>query len=219
MASFNNTILFDNETEVWNSPTLSQSVRLFTKMVFLPGRYFYITKRSYDWWYESIIDRLAKQVINDNICLINIIRDPRDVLTSNHKLSDREYYVEPERWLKSLVAGEELIKRLDNYPCKLTIRYEDVLLQPDMIKDQLNEVFSLSLNPKIQDWSKLKENADKLSFGKNMIPYMHKLRNFDPGTIGKWKISKEKEEYIQRLLDDQNIGLKLREHMKKYSYD
>ena len=219
MASFKNTILCDNETEVWNSPNISQSMQLFAKIAFVPETYFYVTKRSYDWWHDSLIERLSNHIIEDNIFLINIIRDPRDVLTSSHRLSDRKYYVEPDRWLKSINAGEELISRLGSYPNKLTIRYEDILLQPDVIKDHFQDKFSLKMNPLISDWSKLKDNSDKLSFGKNMISYMHKLRNFDPGTIGKWKSSEDKTGYIHDLLSDEKIGPELRKHLEKYNYD
>jgi hypothetical protein len=218
MVAFSNTILYDNETEIWTTPNITNAIKLFTTHIMKRDTYYYVTKRSYDWWSEKHIRYLSDIVPKEEIYLIYIVRDPRDVLTSKHGLSERKYYVEPSRWLASINAGEILIKKLENYKNMLVLRYEDIVNYSYETRKIIENKFSLHLNTEVEDWSKLKENLQNIAIENNMIAYMHKLRNFDPSSIGKWRNDPEKMEYIGQLIEDKKYGLEIRRMAEKYGY-
>jgi len=218
MVAFKNTILYDNETEIWNTPNLSNTVKLFAKHIIRKETYFYVTKRSYEWWHDEQIEYLSSHAPKENIFIINVVRDPRDVLTSKHVLSDRTYYVEPERWLSSINAADKLFSNLDDYENKLTLRYEDIVCKPDEIRIILEDKIGMDISPNVKDWSRLKDNLQK-DTSKNMIAYMHVLRNFDPNSIGRWSQDERKIEYINDLLLRNDFGKKLKNMMTRYNYN
>ena len=218
MVAFQNTLLFDSETQVWNSPSVSESLKLFCKCLSKKQSCYYVTKRSFGWWKKDAIERLATQVIKDKIYLLNIVRDPRDVLTSTHKLNERKFYVEPQTWIDSVHAGKLLAEELGSYEHLLTIRYEDVVSNPLEVSSQLQDKFGLSLNPKLQDWSRLKDNLELLDVDQTMTSYMHKLRNFDPATIGKWKEDLEKKNHVEELMQTEEYGPAIRLFMEENNY-
>ena len=59
-------------------------------------------------------------------------------------------------------------------------------------------------------WDRLKDNIESIGGLTEMISYMHKLRNFDPESIGKWKNDKQKRQLITslRYLKELNFLLK-----------
>ena len=219
MAAFQDTILHDQETFVNYSPSFKESIGLFCKNLFARSKKFYVTKRSYGWWQEETIKRLAAQVAREEIYLINIVRDPRDVLTSNHKLNTRKYYVKPEVWLESTKAGQLLAELLSDYPYFLTLRYEDVVSQSDSARQSIEDKFSMKMRKELQDWSRLKDNLDAMDVkNDSMSVYMHKIRNFDPQSIGTWKSDDEKSSYVRELLSSSVYGEHLRSFMEQFNY-
>jgi hypothetical protein len=219
LVAFDNTILYDRETSVWNQPTLKGSFALFCRS--LPTsrkRRYFITKRGADWWHDDALARLETYVRKYRIFLIHIVRDPRDVLTSKHALDKNRFYVSTKKWAKSTEAADRLLRRLDDYPAAMTLRYEDVVLRSDEIERQLGERTGLRLRRGVKSWARLKDNLSASEGMERMIPYMHELRNFDPASIGKWKRKPELTAYIRKLTEDSPISPRLAEFMNRHGY-
>ncbi|MCS3672821.1 hypothetical protein GGP66_000225 [Salinibacter ruber] len=57
---------------------------------------------------------------------IHVVRDGRDVVTSEHPAAPGEYWVSPKRWVEDVSRGREA----SSHPQVKTIRYEDVVSSP-----------------------------------------------------------------------------------------
>lgn len=218
MVAFENVHLYDKETHVWDSRLFADYISLCSKNIFKSSSILYVTKRSYLWWKPDHIEKLANEVKENGIFIMNIVRDPRDVLVSKHNLYDRTFYVDPEKWLSSIMAGEKLFDMLIDYKDKLTIKYEDVVKNPDKVLHEIEEVFNIHLSPEIDSWGLLKDNIENLKMKAEMIPYLNKLRNFDSSSIGSWKLDEKKRLYVKNLMQDEHFAKPLMAFMEKYNY-
>ena len=217
MVAFQDTVLFEKETNLWSHPNI-RDIFLLYKEKRHNNNIFYISKRHAEWWHTVDLYKSLDHIMKYDIYLINIVRDPRDVLTSKHPLEKRRYYVEPWYWEKSIEAADFLIKILGSYQNKLTIKYEEVVLSSNSIEAKLKSNLGLNLRENIKSWNNLKDNLEKLGSNNKMIPYMHKLRNFDRDSIGKWKSSEENKKYVEYLLKESEYRKKIMLFMERYGY-
>ena len=76
----------------------------------------------------------AATVISQDIAIINVVRDGRDVVLSDGN------YVKPRRWI-------DTVKQRDNDVfgglIDLEVRYEDLVRNPEKIQKQMEEIFGL----------------------------------------------------------------------------
>ena len=219
LIAFNNTILHDFETSFWTNPSTSRALTLSIKHLLQKGSFYYITKRDSEWFDRDSIDKFVNYTKKYNVHIINLLRDPRDVLTSMHTLSAKDtYYVSTDKWKKTNYATNKILKQLKQYKNITTIRYEDVLSESQSVQKILYNDIGLSLRENIKEWSRLKDNLEYLGGVGKMIPYLNKLRNFDKNSIGKWKNDEKKLLYIEDLLQKSDIKEDLKEFMNKYNY-
>ncbi|MDZ7266586.1 MAG: sulfotransferase domain-containing protein [candidate division KSB1 bacterium] len=218
MIAFANTILFDRETAPWSAPGLKLSFILWREAAGGHNPGFFITKRYANWWRPAQVSRLADYARRYQVFIINLIRDPRDVLTSRHALDPQKYYVTPELWENSIAAGRQLEHELRNSPCFLTIKYEDVILQSQRVEQLLHHKLGLCLRRHLKSWSRLKENLQASNVSARMLPYMHRLRDFDPSSIQKWRHDPHKAAYINQLLTASPHAEKLQAFLTENEY-
>jgi hypothetical protein len=218
MIAFKNTILFDKETNIWSRPSISEVIDIYKEKCYQKYSTFYVSKRHAEWWQDKELYKSIEYISRYRVYVINIIRDPRDVLSSRHPYDKKRYYVEPWMWEMSIKASDFLMKKLEYYKYKLTIKYEDVVLNPKVIEETLIKNLGLELRDNINSWHNLKDNLEKSGLDHKMIPYMHKLRNFDRGSIGKWKNNEESKKYLDNLLKKSEHGKKITLFMENYKY-
>ncbi len=101
---------------------------------------------------------------------------------------------------------------------RLNYSNEDIVLRPDEVSRLLQLKLGFELRNGIASWDRLKDNIESNSSLTKMIPYMHKLRNFDPESIGKWKDDKQKRQYIESLLSNHSLSTKINQFLKDYNY-
>lgn len=218
MIAFSNTILFDKETAPWSAPGLRLCYTLWRQA---SGRHdvgFFITKRYANWWRPAQISRLAEYAQRYDVFILNIIRDPRDVLTSRHPLDHKQYYVDPDLWQSSVNAARRLEQEMAGSPNFLTIKYEDVIRQSHRLEVLLQDRLGLCLRPHLRSWSRLKENLEASNVSARMLPYMHRLRDFDESAIGKWQRDPAKAAYLEHLLQATPYGTSLRAFLTEHGY-
>jgi hypothetical protein len=216
MIAFKNTILFDKETNLWSRPSMYEVLNIYKEKNNIPK--FYISKRHAEWFNDKELYKSIDHILKYNVYIINIIRDPRDVLSSRHPYDKKRYYVEPWFWEKSIDAADLLMKKLESYRNKLSIKYEDIVLNSKIIEEELLEFLGLELKDNIKSWDNLKDNLENSGIDHKMIPYMHKLRNFDKGSIGNWKNDEESKKYLENILKSPVYGKKIALFMENHGY-
>ena len=89
MVCFQNVTLSESETSI-QYPYLPKRLKLALNLGWRPGPKFYITKRGSGWYHQSRVDLLLSHVRLENIGLIHLVRDPRDVLLSRYAGSTKK---------------------------------------------------------------------------------------------------------------------------------
>ena len=217
MGAFDRTLLHSRESNIGH-PRVGKLFRIGLENRLLRTERIYVTKRGYGWYQTDLLDRLCDDASSCDLGIIYMVRDPADVLTSRHRgKPDSQYYLEPQRWLESVQAGERLLERLSGKVKLLTIRYEELVGSPESIRQQLEETFDLSLRPSIESWAELDKNVDREKLG-DLETALHSIRSFDAASIGKWKQDEELSTYWLSLLEGE-LGNQLRSFSDLYGYN
>lgn len=198
MGCFANVMLSEEETNP-HYPFIGERARIALRVGWRPGRKFYITKRDSGWYKPKHRDALIALTRLENIGLIYMIRDPRDVMLSRHAGSKRgspeEAYVTPQHWYESVTAGEYIFQALSSYPRKLLLRYEDLVTEPEKAEQEMVDCFGLTQNPDAFPIDRVKDNYErlKIAFGNDQIVALNGLRNMSPSSVGRWRQHPEEE--------------------------
>lgn len=222
MVRYDGIILIDRETSVTVDPSLLKTTNYFIKYLICNKPLTFLTKRLYGWYTDPSISTLISTVKKRKIGIIELIRDPRDVLTSKHinpANDSDEYYVSPERWAASIEAGERVREALDNIVPYLKIKYEDLVSEPELIETSISNVFNLTKISKIKPINKMATNLALLNINPKMEDAMHTLRDFDSRSINRWKNDKNACLYIENLLADVKYGQLIQRYCKLHSYE
>jgi hypothetical protein len=219
MIAFADTMLIDKEISVLWAPTLRQSSELLAERLRGGPAKHVVTKREYGWYLPTHVDDLVDCTLRERIGIINIVRDPRDVFSSHHALdTPDQLYVEPERWLASVRAGDQVFERLDAHPHKLTVRYEDLVTDPRSAQARIASQFALALRPGIESIGHLKDNLERLRASTGMAAYLQQIRNFDPKSIGAWRRDPRKTQHVEQIVHGSSISRELADFMDRYGY-
>lgn len=219
--AFENTIFYARECSVWAYPSLRESLAIFKKFKLQDGPFYCVTKRDALWWQTENVEQLAAFAIQYKVRLISLVRDPRDVLTSRHSQGSTDYYVAPSTWAQCMAATDTLAARLKDHQEIITVRYEDVVTNPQNTQQLIESKLGMKVRSDVKSWSELKDNLSSAELGNSLarvITAMHKLRNFDPSSIAQWKTDAVKASYVQDLLDRSLYRKELASFMSKYHY-
>jgi hypothetical protein len=195
MSAFEDVELHPAETLAFQ-PTLRERVRVLRRIGHTAaGPRWFVTKRAFRWTEPAELEALAARALRERVGIIHIVRDPRDVLLSRHVSSNRERYVDPDHWQRSVAAADWLEARLAGRCPFFTLRYEDLVCDGRTLEARLAATFGLRLRP----GAMIENVADSLKLtGKALDPYMavnmQGVRNADPTSIGKWRASKDNPE-------------------------
>lgn len=217
MIAFDNTLIAEGETGP-RYPFLKDRFKLFLHHVTKQGVHHLVTKRNFRWFLEAKLQELIDWFSHENVGILHIVRDPRDVLTSIHKGTGRNaFYVPPDRWMASILAAERIFAAFADYHKKLTIRYEDLVLQPDIVAQSLCDTFGLRIRDDVVSFSRLEDNwrSSKIGISARSAVAMQGIRNFDPNSVGRWR---SLDFDARRRIDDLDIAAKFDEVILRYGY-
>jgi hypothetical protein len=119
-----------------------------------------------------------------------------------------------------MAAIDQIERELGGYPRRLTVRYEDAVLDPVSVQTSLCEKFGIKLKQGVSCWSHMKDNLSSMpgmNLGK-MEAYTHRLRNFDAQSVGRWKLDTGMTAYVRQLLHDATYGQAIMSLLRKYDY-
>jgi hypothetical protein len=142
----------------------------------------HVVKRTFDA--HAYLNSIPRE-----INILYIIRDPRDVLTSQHDNVTR--YITLDRW-KAEIAALKLLLKSDR-PNVLVVRFEDLAANAETEQARIASAFQLSIAGEASAFHK------KFKPGNNVDVYMHGLRAPDASVIGRWKKNVSDIKYVQTL--------------------
>jgi hypothetical protein len=140
----------------------------------------------------------------DNILLINLVRDGRDVVTSSHpKYRPDEYYLDVERWVNDVGLGLEL----KDHPQVLTVRYEDIVFDFEITMKKIYKFLKAEIPDSLHDW---KKNTSI----KKSIHWDKPVQDLYRDSIARWKRPEHKKRLDEFLNNNEAVRL-----LKVMGYD
>ena len=189
LIAFQDVIIANGETGP-DYPPLGSVVRYVKEAGFAARRSVLITKRSYGWMRPGVVDALIDRVRRHRLGVLNIVRDPRDVLSSTHVNTGRnQAYVSPEWWLQSIRAADRVVAAAGEAGRAVTLRYEDFVLAPHDIERRLGDAFGLKLRSGVRNITEVRRNVEQAGYqvAASMVANMNELRDMDARSIGRWR--------------------------------
>lgn len=96
-------------------------------------------------YFENIIREFQNQVF-----LIHIIRDGRDVVTSKHPARPDQYFVSPQHWAKQVKAG----LKWKDHPQVITVKYEELIMDFEKTVEGILSLLGLETSEKIMNFQR-----------------------------------------------------------------
>lgn len=155
-------------------------------------------------WAENFLDK-------EDAAIIFMVRDPRDVLLSEHGLRPGKPWINnPQRWIDNALLFLEL-KSWENHPRIVAVRFEDLLTKPNEIQVKLANSLGLEIDiPFSECWQHFQVLIP------NNMKSLKTVRPFDPSRIGSWKSDLVKKAEITQKLSSKPEIYSL---MKYFGYD
>ncbi|MBT4381136.1 MAG: hypothetical protein HN900_05880 [Gammaproteobacteria bacterium] len=139
--------------------------------------------------------RLYK-LMADDLGIIYMMRDPRDVLVSKHFERPRTYWTSVERWIRTATVALEY----KDHPNVLLLKYEDLITKPNKAQKAMAEKFNLEAARKFEDCYESFDTKDKYN-----AKTMNGIRPLDKSRIGAWKDGYLNEKFINRLMKNSEM--------------
>ena len=136
-------------------------------------------------------DQFAEQaewVRANNIGIINVIRDGRDVVLSDGN------YVSPQRWISSMSQRKRFSEIID-----VEISYEDLVRNPDEVQKKIMKAFNIKKDHKFSDYPKYVEDW---------------VYDWNVSVQGRMGNADASADYGKRKLSDDSIGKDLESYKK-----
>ncbi len=126
----------------------------------------------------------------NNVRLINVIRDGRDVILSRHPYDPKYFWVSVHRWVNDVNAGLPF----DFHPQVLVVKYENLVNRFEQTVTELCHFLDEDIDPALLDWHK-HTTVQKHS------AWECKVDNIYGSSVKKWK-SPEYEDRVASLMSD-----------------
>ena len=143
--------------------------------------------------------------LDEELYIVALIRDPRAVITSVHWSHPDMYFVGFKRWQLYAAA----IQQYQDHPRYLTVRYEDLLHDPDAQQQRLDRCMPfLQQTRTFSDYpagiEQLDQNAEKALRG---------VRPFDTSRIEAWR------EHLPRVKGEWQANPALQDALVQFGYE
>jgi len=121
---------------------------------------------------QESLDEQAATMRASGLRIVNIVRDGRDVITSDRN------YVPPARWTATM-------KQRDAYPDLITaeVRYERLVTEPDAVQEELAAALDLTSRVEFSTYPEFLPPAARRT-PRGGSPKLYRLRPLDTASIG-----------------------------------
>ena len=120
---------------------------------------------------------------NPELWIIVMLRDPRDVIVSEHRAYPGQFFSD----LHEIRARDRLLQKVQDHPRLLLVRYEDLVRDPDAVQARLMR--EIPFLEKIADFSNFGQSAAPTEMAERALGG---LRPVSSGSIGRWKQNPER---------------------------
>lgn len=155
----------------------------------------FIIKQPFGYWKAFSPKYLYKDILDRNIRIISIVRDPRDVLVSRHNIDKSIYWVSLE--IVKRCCKEHLKEFPDNLVFKLT--YEDLVSDTENIMSKLSQFIGEDFS---NSYIRFYENV-----GGSLMKALNVPRPIDTNSIGNWKNEEHKDRIVEIYNDAELVDL------------
>ena len=123
--------------------------------------------------------------------IIFMVRDPRDVLVSEHAKKPGEPWVKnPQKWINNTL----ILEKLQSHPRVIVVKYEDLVSKPNQVQKAIAEKFEFTIAvPFRQVWQYAKPTP-------HAIQSLNGWRHLETSRIGNWQGSLKKKNYVEMQL-------------------
>lgn len=130
--------------------------------------------------FSEELDRQYEIIKDQNISIINVVRDGRDVILSDGK------YVKPRRWIESIKQRDVFGDIID-----LEVKYEDLVRKPNMVQEEMKTRFGLESYAKFSDYPDYVEDW---------------VFDWNVSVLARRGIEEAKNNYGKRKVSDKSVG-------------
>jgi len=159
----------------------------------------FLTKKPSD---ILVVDPLLR--IMPNLYVICMVRDPRDMIVSKHGIAPDRYWSNLNFWK---IYTPHAFK-LQSHPRFVTIRYEDLVTQPDQVQEELLKKIPFLV--KRIPFSRYHELAHP---SKRSLLALGEVRPISPSSIGNWR------KHLPRVAGQLQIHGSITEDLIAYGYE
>jgi hypothetical protein len=116
--------------------------------------------------------------IDPNLWVINMVRDPRDIVVSRHGKAPDKYWCGLRHWKTGLPA----VRKARTHPRFVNVRYEDLVRRPQRVQTMLlDRVPFLRKTAEFRDYDRFSRPSAKTREA------LRELRPIDTRSIGAWR--------------------------------
>lgn len=126
----------------------------------------------------------------DDLKLIHVVRDGRDVITSKHPQRPSEFWIRPERWIVEVSAG----LKYEAHDQVYTLRYEDLVLDFEITIRKLLEFIEEEFEDRMLEWH-------KHALVRQNIAWKGEVKDMYGDSVGRWN-DKQFEEHVDHFMSD-----------------
>ena len=142
------------------------------------------------------------EAFDDDVKLIHVVRDGRDVVASRHPERPASSWVTMERWIQDVRAGS----RFEHHPQVLVVRYEDLILRFRETVDKICDFIDEPVDAKILDYY-------THATVRNHAAWSGDLKKIHGSSVGKWQRDECKWIYDLMMSDLDAVRL-----LQRYGY-
>lgn len=135
---------------------------------------------------------------------IFILRDPRDVIVSRHPQDPSLYWTNLRRWKRYTQCG----RRLANHPRFITVRYEDLVREPDRVQDNIaRRLYFLNATARFSEYHQIARPSER------SVTALRGVRAVSTSSIGRWR------EHKPRVAAQLRLHGPIEQELIRYRYE